>query len=279
MADGERPIIIKKKKIVVGGGHHGGAWKVAYADFVTAMMAFFLLMWLLNATSEDTRQGIADFFNPSIPVHRSSGGGDGPFAGSSITAETTLVQNGTGATRERPSSERQARGDTGTAENDAFEEAMTEVRAAINALGGESSVADSILKHIRTRVTDEGLVIELFDIEGSPLFEADSTQPTPLMMSILMMVGDITNLVSNKLAVDAHLVSEPIHGPEYGGWELSTGRALSARDVLGRVGVAQVRFSRITGEADRTPIHEDPFDIRNNRIELTLLRNVADSNN
>ena len=73
------PVIIKRKKKVVGGGHHGGAWKVAYADFVTAMMAFFMMMWLLNATTEQQRQGLADYFSPTIPINRVSGGGDGSF--------------------------------------------------------------------------------------------------------------------------------------------------------------------------------------------------------
>ena len=84
------PVIIKRKKIVQGGGHHGGAWKVAYADFVTAMMAFFLLMWLLNATTEKQRKGIADYFNPTIPVNRVSGGGDGAFGGDSTAVAAAI---------------------------------------------------------------------------------------------------------------------------------------------------------------------------------------------
>jgi len=90
------PIIIKRKKVVGGGGHHGGAWKVAYADFVTAMMAFFLLMWLLNATTEQQRKGLADYFSPTIPVNRISGGGEGLFGGTSLMSDDTMVQDGTG---------------------------------------------------------------------------------------------------------------------------------------------------------------------------------------
>ena len=89
------PIIVKRKKVIAG-GHHGGAWKVAYADFVTAMMAFFLLMWLLGATNEKQRKGIADYFNPTIPVNKVSGGGDGAFGGDSIFSQNTLARNGTG---------------------------------------------------------------------------------------------------------------------------------------------------------------------------------------
>src|SRR6056297_2396915 len=92
----QRPIIIKRKKVVGGGGHHGGAWKVAYADFVTAMMAFFMLMWLLNATTEQQRKGLADHFSPTIPINRMSGGGSGAFGGDNIFTEETLAQSGTG---------------------------------------------------------------------------------------------------------------------------------------------------------------------------------------
>ena len=84
------PVIIKRKKKVVGGGHHGGAWKVAYADFVTALMAFFLLMWLLNATTEQQRKGVADYFSPTVPIARVSGGGDGNFGGEFVFSEMTM---------------------------------------------------------------------------------------------------------------------------------------------------------------------------------------------
>ena len=97
-AHGLAPIIIKKKKKGGEEGHHGGAWKVAYADFVTAMMAFFLLMWLLNATTEEQRKGIADYFNPTIPISRISGGGSDGLNGSSIFTEETYASMGTGAT-------------------------------------------------------------------------------------------------------------------------------------------------------------------------------------
>ena len=87
-----RPIIIKRKKVVGGDGHHGGAWKVAYADFVTAMMAFFMLMWLLNATSEQQRAGLADYFTPTITINRSSGGGEGLLNGDSALSQDILAQ-------------------------------------------------------------------------------------------------------------------------------------------------------------------------------------------
>ena len=88
------PVIIKRKKVTGGDGHHGGAWKVAYADFVTAMMAFFMLMWLLNATTEKQRKGLADYFSPSVPLNPASGGGNGAFGGENMFSEQTMAMNG-----------------------------------------------------------------------------------------------------------------------------------------------------------------------------------------
>ena len=88
------PVIIKRKKIIAADGHHGGAWKVAYADFVTAMMAFFMLMWLLNATIEQQKKGIADYFSPTLAINRSSGGGDSSFVGDTVFTEETLTRQG-----------------------------------------------------------------------------------------------------------------------------------------------------------------------------------------
>ena len=104
------PVIIKRKKVIAGEGHHGGAWKVAYADFVTAMMAFFMLMWLLNATTEKQRKGLADYFSPTVAANRISGGGDGSFGGTTVFSEEMLAQTGTGATSLRPTESRQSRG-------------------------------------------------------------------------------------------------------------------------------------------------------------------------
>ena len=119
----EAPIIIKKVKKGGGEGHHGGAWKVAYADFVTAMMAFFLLMWLLNATTEKQRKGLADYFSPSIPLSRVSGGGNGAFQGDTMFTEDVKPQNGIGATKENPTDASRSQGDTGVADDQQSDEA------------------------------------------------------------------------------------------------------------------------------------------------------------
>lgn len=142
-----RPIIIKKKKIVKGGGHHGGAWKVAYADFVTAMMAFFMLMWLLNATTEQQKAGLADYFTPTIPIVQNSGGGNGAFGGDSIFTEETLAQNGTGASVSRVSAEDKARGAI-IADTEAQNEVFESLNELLLGHGGESEVMENLLEHI-----------------------------------------------------------------------------------------------------------------------------------
>src|SRR3990167_7503129 len=134
------PVIIKRKKVIAGGGHHGGAWKVAYADFVTAMMAFFMLMWLLNATTEKQRKGIADYFSPTIPINRVSGGGEGAFGGESVFSEEQIAQVGTGASAPRPTPERQALGQAAdtAAEAAALAELQKAIDEALSGVGGES---------------------------------------------------------------------------------------------------------------------------------------------
>lgn len=138
------PVIIKRKKVTGGDGHHGGAWKVAYADFVTAMMAFFMLMWLLNATTEKQRKGIADYFSPTIPINRISGGGDGAFGGDNMMSEITMPQNGTGASHNRPTESNRSRGASGLdrsgQEQGAKDEELKAVEEALLGRGGESMV-------------------------------------------------------------------------------------------------------------------------------------------
>ena len=187
-ANNTAPIIIKRKKVIQG-GHHGGAWKVAYADFVTAMMAFFLLMWLLGATNEKQRKGIADYFNPTIPINKVSGGGDGAFGGDSIFTESTLADQGTGAAVMLAGD---ARDDAspGSPEDEMSEaQALQAVAAALNGRGGESFVSDILSRHIVTRLSDEGLVVELFETDGARLFTDDHVA-TPLLDSLLSAVGE-----------------------------------------------------------------------------------------
>ncbi|WP_460272871.1 flagellar motor protein MotB [Celeribacter sp. ULVN23_4] len=270
---GNAPIIIKKKKVIQGGGHHGGAWKVAYADFVTAMMAFFLLMWLLNATTEKQRKGLADYFNPTIPVNRISGGGDGTFGGDSVFTEETLSQNGTGASNADASNKTSPQPTPETELQDALDaKAFAEVQELLTAFSGESMAADEAMRHIVTRVTDEGLIIELYDLDGEPLFAEHSAEPGPVMVLLLGMLSEVFKIVRNDIALSGHVRSVPLVVANNPVWDLSTQRADRVRMMLEQEGTPTNRMQRVTGYADRKPAVDNPMAPRNNRVEIVLLR-------
>lgn len=274
-ANGNAPIIIKRKKIIAGGGHHGGAWKVAYADFVTAMMAFFLLMWLLNATTEKQRKGIADYFNPTIPVNRISGGGDGAFGGDSVFTEETLAQNGTGAsTSQAHTPQTIPAADPTAAESAKIADAkgFAEVQDLLTAFSGESMAADESLRHIVTRVTDEGLLIELHDLEDDLLFGPRSAEPNDVTVALIEMMARVFAIVTNEIAVNGHLSTQPLVLLNNPVWNLSSKRADKIRLMLEQSGLSSDRVQRVTGYADRKPVARNAMSVRNNRIEIVLLR-------
>ena len=269
------PIIIKKKKVSGGDGHHGGAWKVAYADFVTAMMAFFLLMWLLNATTEKQRKGLADYFSPSIPLSRVSGGGNGAFQGDSMFTEEIKPQSGTGATDINPVDAQQAQGDTGVEADEKREKEDAELRAIAEQLsgrGGESMVSIAMARHIVTRVTDEGLIIELFATDDGPLFEDGQAEPTALFRDLVRIIAPVSEGIGSNVAVGGHIRSHPVVLANNPVWELSHARADKTRMLLESGGLAAARIHRVTGHADRKLAVANPMAARNNRIEIILLR-------
>lgn len=268
-AGSNAPIIIKRKKVIAGGGHHGGAWKVAYADFVTAMMAFFMLMWLLNATTEQQRMGIADYFSPTIPVSKVSGGGNGMFGASDVFSTQSLAQTGTGGIAQQQG---QAVANASDAEGAAETAALQDLEAELLGLGGESTMEDNVMRHVVTRMTDEGLVVELFDLPQALLFEGDTAVPTDLTRQLAEMLNRVFAKVTNDIAIDGHVRSQSILRIDYPVWDLSTNRAVALRKLLEENGTDPSRIARQTGEADRKPADEDIYALRNNRIELIILR-------
>jgi chemotaxis protein MotB len=270
------PIIIKRKKVIQG-GHHGGAWKVAYADFVTAMMAFFLLMWLLGATNEKQRKGIADYFNPTIPVNKISGGGDGAFGGDSIFSDNTLSKNGTGmgVTVEAQMEEPEAGSgiDPDKKEKAAKQDAeFADLAETLAGKGGESMVSNLLRRHVVTRLSDEGLIVEVFDIPDAPLFVG--VEPTPELGDVLKAIAEVFRLSGNDIAVQGHVAAVPVVSRLNPVWEVSAGRADSVRRWLVDAGLEGKRMQRVTGYADRRPVVRDNLAIRNNRIEIILLRHT-----
>jgi chemotaxis protein MotB len=266
------PVIIKRKKNVIGGGHHGGAWKVAYADFVTAMMAFFMLMWLLNATTEKQRKGIADYFSPNLPVSRISGGGDGMFGGDSVFSEDLLAQSGLGGSSGDGSTAGRDEGAASGAPPAPPDVLKAEIDEVLTARSGESMTLDRALRHVNTRISDAGLVVEIFDLPDAPLFGAGGITPEPVLDTLLPVLADVLRLTVNDLAVGGHVAARPIVAVDNNVWNLSAGRAQVVRSLLEAEGTAPARLMRVTGHADRDPATADPVAIRNNRIEIILLR-------
>ncbi|GIT92980.1 chemotaxis MotB protein [Jannaschia pagri] len=258
--EAQRPIIIKRKKVSGDGGHHGGAWKVAYADFVTAMMAFFMLMWLLNATTEKQRKGLADYFSPTVALSRSSGGGDGALGGRSLSSDASQIQLGRGGVTTTASHGSTQQDDT------AFEAA----EAALLGKGGDSLLDTEQLRHVSVRLTDEGMVIELFDLPNRSLF--DGRSPTPLLKDLLASVAPILREQRAPLSLSAFTASEPIVTLVPRGWDLSTARAQALREALLPLQVPDDRIARLIGHADRRPADPNPLSSRNNRLEIVLLR-------
>ena len=274
MADNStRPIIIKRKKVVAGGGHHGGAWKVAYADFVTAMMAFFMLMWLLNATTEQQRKGIADYFSPTVPIARISGGGDGAFGGDSPFSETVAAQSGTGASNRRPTEGRQAMGISGSSHTEQLEEAAALADIADQLIGqGSDGVANqTALQHVQTRMSDEGLVIEIFSRPNAAIFLEDG-RPSEVLRNLAPIMANLFTTVTNTIAIEGHVPAEAIVVAQESRWQRSTDQAQTMRALLETDGIAPQRIQRVTGHADRRPATDDPMSLRNDRIEVILLR-------
>ncbi|CTQ49696.1 OmpA/MotB family protein [Jannaschia donghaensis] len=259
--DNTRPIIIKRKKIIAG-GHHGGAWKVAYADFVTAMMAFFMLMWLLNATTDKQRKGLADYFSPTIAFSPTSGGGDGALGGRSMSADASRIQMGRGGIAPTNAN--------GTTEEDAT---LAALEAAIMGKGGDSLIDKDILRHVTVRLTDQGLVLEFFALPGSPLFTNDA--PTPLMRDLLASVVPELSDLPNALAIEAFAASEPLVTRDPQVWPVTQQRADIIRRTLPELGLSSRRIVRVTGHADHRPVAANPLSARNDRIELVVLRTTV----
>ncbi|MEL7490472.1 MAG: flagellar motor protein MotB [Pseudomonadota bacterium] len=266
----QQNVVIIKKKVVKGhGGHHGGAWKVAYADFVTAMMAFFLLMWLINATTEEQRKGLADYFNPSIPISKVSGGGQGALNGSSILSEDTLIRDEIGASDEFPA----ARPETATPDEE-VEAPLDTLREKIEIAKQDTAVSE-LAAHINTRMTPEGLLIELVDVDDDPLFSNGSAQPSRVLKNLLYAIAPVLSTVSNKMAITGHTDATSFStSANYSNWELSTDRAHASRRLLVEYGFPITQVAEVAGKASNEPLSDDPSAPQNRRIAITLLREI-----
>jgi chemotaxis protein MotB len=288
---GERPIIIKKIKKGGGGGHHGGAWKVAYADFVTAMMAFFLLMWLINVTSPDQKRGIADYFAPASVSSTTSGSG-GILAGTSLgdqdvkgsgsisTVEQLAAPAPKNVTDQGGSTTQAGQGQTPEQalkeamqkrEDQSFQSAAESLKQAMQNMPELAELSKQIIMD----QTPEGLRIQLIDQEGRSMFEEGSTKPNDRARVLLRAVAHVVNQLPNRLTVSGHTSVGANGGKPASDWQLSATRADESRQILQEAGVDPDRIYQVSGKADSDPLYpDDPTLPGNRRITIVLLRDA-----
>ena len=267
-----RPIIVKKITIIAA-GHHGGAWKVAYADFVTAMMAFFLLLWLLGATTEKQRKGIADYFTPTlVKLKQQSAGSNGMLGGSSIT-DVDSYPNRAGQTGTK--SMTIPRDTTGGPKEGADKiKKMASMQQKLTAKLSANPKLQRLAKQVRMIDTAEGIRIDLVDDADFSMFQLGTTVLTPDAAALLHAIGDLLTGELGGISVRGHTDALLWNGGAgANNWSLSAGRAEATRQALLADGIGEARFRKIEGVADREPlVRDNPSDPRNRRISILLMR-------
>ena len=299
MAGGNEGTIIIKKVVKGGAAPHGGAWKVAYADFVTAMMAFFLLLWLLNVTTDEQKRGLADYFAPTAASKSTSGSG-GIMGGTSMSTEGARIGQSAPLTmtmemapprQRKPVNEDEQEGETAKEGEDAelseeqlmremaereqeeFEKAEDALRQAMQESPGLTDMAQNLI----IDNTPEGLRIQLVDQENASMFASGGTELQENLTKILEKVADIIHRMPNQVAITGHTDSVPFRGKkDYSNWELSAERANASRRALVGFGVPISRIATVSGKADTDPLVPDnPTLATNRRISIVLLREAT----
>ena len=300
------PIIIIKKKKSGDHGHHGGAWKVAYADFVTAMMSFFLLLWLLNVTTDVQRKGIADYFAPAS-ISKSESGAGGVMGGQSITEpgaqispssppstqNVTIPTIGKGQEGDEDTTGKDEGGgpkpqdNSGTGNSPALSKEDAAAVAAMHKEETSFKQAEDLLKQallgspelrdfanqIVIDRTPEGLRIQIVDRDKFSLFPSGGSVPYERGRDLIQLVGKVIARLPNNISITGHTDSSPFSAlSRRDNWTLSTERANVSREYLVGAGVDEKRIARVSGLADREPFTADPKDPRNRRLSIVLLR-------
>lgn len=248
---GKRVIVVRKKK-ASHGGHHGGSWKVAYADFVTAMMAFFMVMWIMGM-DQGVKDMVQGYFSNPVGFKKSFSGGTNALGAGNFV--TNLDVKAAHMLNRRLQEER-------------FQEAARQIRLRMESdtlMGGLSALVEVV-------VTDEGLRIELMESDqGDTFFDVSSASLKPALRRVLAMVGSVLRDVPGNVVVEGHTDALPYGGPGYSNWELSVDRANAARRELRAGGLQDTRFTEVRGYADRLlKVPDRPLDAHNRRISVML---------
>ncbi|MFL6677121.1 MAG: flagellar motor protein MotB [Burkholderiaceae bacterium] len=275
-----QPIIIKRVK---KGGHvaHGGAWKIAYADFVTAMMAFFLLMWLLGSTTDGDKKGIADYFQSPLKIALAGGSGSGDSnsilkgGGESLTSTVGQVKKGEVEATRNTINLHKLKQEQIRAEVARLENLKQEIQQKLQ---GNEKLKD-MSSQIRLDMTRDGLRIQIVDDQNRPMFASGSAQIAPYMKDLLHEIGSVLTEVPNHLTLEGHTDAQPFPGGDrgYSNWELSADRANASRRELIAGGLADDRVLRVQGLASSQPFDEkDPLAPTNRRISIIVMNREAE---
>jgi len=301
----DQAIIIKKVKKAAH-AHHGGAWKIAYADFVTAMMAFFLLMWLISMTTPEQKSGLADFFAPAS-VSKSNSGAGGVMGGTAFDTEGARMAGSTPkitmtiATPASPKSPESESKDTARQNAEGDDAAMSEVDGSISLMDDDvtdqalssreaeafktaaeslrQAMADmpelaELSRNIILDETPEGLRIQIVDQEGRSMFPPGHAEPYERTQLLLQQVAEIIQRLPNRISISGHTDANPTQDKNgYSNWELTADRANATRRIFAGTGVPSDRIFSVSGKAESEPLlPEDPYQPANRRISIVLLR-------
>jgi chemotaxis protein MotB len=277
-----QPIIVKRIKRG-GHGHHGGAWKIAYADFVTAMMAFFLLMWLLGSTTEGDKKGIADYFASPLKIallSSGSGAGDSSHVlkggGQDLTRTTGQVKRGEIAADRAHINLKALKAEQIRAEIARLEDLKHKVEQRMSA----NAKLAALSSQIRLDMTRDGLRIQIVDDQNRPMFDSGSAVLKPYMRDLLHEIGAVLGEVPNHLTLEGHTDAASFGGGErgYSNWELSADRANASRRELLAGGLPDERVLRVQGLAASSLLdYNDPLNPQNRRISIIVMNQEAEA--
>jgi chemotaxis protein MotB len=279
--EGLRPIIVKRIK-KNGGGHHGGAWKIAYADFVTAMMAFFLLMWLLGSTTKGDLNGISEYFKTPLKVAMAGGEGSGDSSsilkggGKDLTRSTGQVRASDDPTTKKTFNLTAAKQALEAQEKERLQQLKERIELTIDSSGALKKFKNQLLLDF----TSEGLRIQIVDEQNRPMFALAKADLQPYTREILEAIAPVLNEVPNKIGLSGHTDSTPYFSETgYSNWELSADRANASRRALVQGGLADNKILRVVGLAGAAHLDRlDPFNPINRRISIIVMNKRTEEN-
>ena len=285
MASNEkRPIVVKRIKKVAG-AHHGGAWKIAYADFVTAMMAFFLLMWLLGNVSEGDLKGIAEYFKMPLKVALAGGKSTGqseiviPGGGKDLTRDAGQVKNGATPPEKKLINLKTVQEEILRIEKEKETQKLKELKTTIEKAIEASPKLQQFKKQILLDITSEGLRIQVIDEKNRPMFKSGSAILEPYTKEILYEIGIMLNQVPNKVSLSGHTDAQAYSFGDkgYSNWELSADRANASRRELIMGGMDEDKIVRVVGLSSAVLFDKnDPLNPQNRRISLIVMNKKAE---